>query len=110
MGTGTNASGYVRALTIWIWCRLNYVEKLHIGDVINVDLNLEDDDERLPVELDGENRGREEKLADHRLSLCVWRGDASDVGSNAEEKVPQGDSLRACAVSNARSRCRRTTF
>ena len=75
MGTGTNASGYVRTLTIWNWCRLNYVEKLHIGDVVDVDLNLEDDDERLPVELDGENRGREEKLADHRLPLYVERGE-----------------------------------
>ena len=41
--------------TVGIWCGLNYMEQLHIRDVVNVDLNLKDDDEGLAIELDGKN-------------------------------------------------------
>ena len=46
---------YTRTRTVGIWCGLNYMEQLHIRDVVNVDLNLKDDDEGLAIELDGKN-------------------------------------------------------
>ena len=56
-------------LTFWVRRRLDHVEESHVGDVVDVYLDFEDDDERLAVELDGEDGGREEELADHRLPL-----------------------------------------
>lgn len=55
--------------TFWIRTRLNRVQKLHRADVVDVDLLLEDDDHAFSVELDSEDAGREEQLADGRLTL-----------------------------------------
>ena len=53
------------------------MEELHVGDVVDVDFNLEDNNECLAVELDGEDRGREEELADHGLPLRANGGSES---------------------------------
>ena len=45
------------------------MKELHVRDVVDVDFDFKNDDERLAVKLDGENRGGEEELADHRLPL-----------------------------------------
>ena len=57
------------ARTVRIGCCLDDMEELHVGDVVDVYLDLEDDDEGLAVELDGEDGGGEEELAYHGLSL-----------------------------------------
>jgi succinyl-CoA synthetase alpha subunit len=41
----------------------------HCANVVDVYLDFEDDDECLAIELDGEDGGGEEELADHGLSL-----------------------------------------
>ncbi len=69
-------------LTVWVGGRLYYVQELHIRDVVDVDLDLEDDNERLAVELDGENGGGEEELANHGLPL--FRGGMSVSGNRPQ--------------------------
>jgi hypothetical protein len=61
------ASCYCR--TLRVRARLNRVQQLHVRNVVDVDFLLEHDDEPPPVELDGEDRRREEQLADGRLPL-----------------------------------------
>ena len=41
--------------TFWIWHCLDDVNKLHVRDIVDVDLNLQDNDEHLPVKLDSED-------------------------------------------------------
>lgn len=53
--------------------------KAHVGDVINVDLGLQNDDQRLSVHFDGENRRGKEKLANHRLTLWCNRMNAEII-------------------------------
>ena len=43
------------ARTVRIGCCLDDMEELHVGDVVDVYLDLEDDDEGLAIELDGED-------------------------------------------------------
>lgn len=45
------------------------MQKAHVTDVVNVDLNLEYDDKSLAIQLDGQYRGREQKFTDRGLSL-----------------------------------------
>lgn len=45
------------------------MKQLHIADVVEVYLVLEDNRQSLPVEPDGEDGGRKGELADGRLSL-----------------------------------------
>jgi hypothetical protein len=45
------------------------VEKLHVGDVIDIDLFLQDNGQAFPVQLDGEDGRREGELAYCRLPL-----------------------------------------
>ena len=66
-------AGRGRGLTIGVGRGLDYVQELHVRDIVDVDLDLEDDDERLAVELDGEDGGGEEELANHRLPLKIGR-------------------------------------
>ena len=42
-------------LTNDIGVRVNGMEKLHIGNIVNVNMLFQHDDQPLPVELDGEN-------------------------------------------------------
>lgn len=49
---------------------LDDMQQSHVGDIIDVNFGLENDDQCLAVKFDGENRGREQKLADHGLSLA----------------------------------------
>ena len=45
--------------TFWIWCCLNDMNKLHVQDIVDVDLNLQDNDKHLLVKLDSKD-GNEE--------------------------------------------------
>ena len=74
-------------LTFWVRRRLDHVEESHVGDVVDVYLDFEDDDERLAVELDGEDGGREEELAYHGLPLFV--GGVRDPYADRIEGVPR---------------------
>lgn len=68
------------ARTFRIWGSLDNVQKSHIGYIINVNLRLENNNERLAVKLDGKNRRRKEELANHGLSLKSKVGIRNDVG------------------------------
>lgn len=57
--------------------RLNLVQELHIGDIVDVDALLEDNDQPPSVELDGEDGGWECQLADGRLALFESTADWS---------------------------------
>lgn len=45
------------------------MKELHVADVVEVNLVLEDNGQSLPVQPDGEDGGRKGELADGRLSL-----------------------------------------
>lgn len=49
------------------------MKELHVANVVEVYLVLEDDRQSLPVQSDGENGGGKGKLADSRLSLFGCR-------------------------------------
>ena len=68
---GHTGAGRGRGLTVGVGCCLDYVQELHVRDVVDVDLDLEDDDERLAGKLDGEDGGGEEELANHRWPLKI---------------------------------------
>jgi hypothetical protein len=48
---------------------LNGIEEFHVGDVIDIYLILDHDDESPSVKLHGEDRRGKRELADGRLSL-----------------------------------------
>jgi hypothetical protein len=54
---------------VWVRRSLDGVEKLHVGDVIDIDLFLQDNGQAFPVQLDGEDGRREGELAYCRLPL-----------------------------------------
>ena len=45
------------------------MQKLHGGDIVDVDLGLEDYNQSFPVHLDGQHRGRKDQLAYRALAL-----------------------------------------
>ena len=81
---GGAAWGRERVRTFWVWGCLDDVLEAHVGDVVYVYLVLEDDDECLAVELDGEDGGGEEELADHGLAL---RGRGRGSAANTRRSV-----------------------
>jgi len=60
------------------------VLKAHVGDVINVDFGLKNDDQCLSVHFDCENRRREEKFANHGLPLWCDKMNAESSSWTAE--------------------------
>ena len=82
---GGAAWGRERVRTFWVGGCLDDVLEAHVGDVVYVYLVLEDDDEGLAVELDGEDGGGEEELADHGLALRA-RGRAGISREHEEER------------------------
>lgn len=72
--------------TFWIRTRLDRVQKLHRADVVDVDLLLEYDDHAFPVELDSEDAGREEQLADGRLTLQASEKNDKSAKRTAQQR------------------------
>lgn len=62
-------SVWVARLTVGARARLDFVVQFHVGNVVYVPLLFNDDDQSPSLQLDGENRRWERRLADRRLGL-----------------------------------------
>lgn len=56
-------------LTLWVRAGLDCVQKLHVTDIVDVDLLLKNDHQSSAIKFDAKYRSGEEQLANRRLPL-----------------------------------------